>query len=104
MHDESADDMVDAVSISLTFYFEKEPNPVPEFLVGRRGRNPNVHAYGFHLFSEEPDFRLRSDAVNAFVAECSRTLAPEVDEGWLVEHGCELRAYIRRAPGQLTMR
>ena len=89
----------DSASVSLTFYFETVPSPVPDFLANRRLRNPRVPAFGFSYVAEQPSYGPRMSEINGFVDECVSNIPVEVNAQWLAERACRLRLYISVHPG-----
>lgn len=88
-------DSRDGASVSVSFYFAEEPNPVPDFLIGKRGKNPKVAVYGFHLFTMEPGWELRSNEIDDFLVSTISTFPPDgVTPEWLEEQRCSLVVYI----------
>jgi len=93
----------DSVSVSVTFFFDTEPVPVPEFLVDARRKNPNRFNYGFTSHIHEPNWEKRSLSVDEFLVDRLRLIkANGVTPDWLAARGCRLRIYISlHSGGQL---
>ena len=92
-------DEIDGASVSVTFHFPGEPVAVPGFLVGHRSKSLTTASYGFTQHIREPDWSLRSTALNEFLtSRLDLALSNGVSPAWLIEHYCTLRVYVSLHP------